>query len=147
MSRFNYSHSLARSSEGLHVCAIQVLAGIHTQLRAEILVVGHAVRCRGRRRSRPALDAAVDDVDRDAEPRGPASGGVGAAGSPVADHHVMAGGLRARGCSPEPKGGFEGERGVGGDEVRVAQDVFAHRPARGPVVVIPAYKRSNLVSV
>ena len=88
----------------------------------------------------------VDDVDRDSESRGPASGGVGAAGSPVADHHIMAGGLRARGCSPEPEGGFEGERGVGRDEVRIAQDVLAHRRARGPVVVIPGYyKRSNLI--
>lgn len=119
------------------------MAGIHTQLRAEILVVGHAVRCRCRRRSRPALNATVDDVDSDAESRGSASGGVGAAWGPVADHHIMAGGLRARGCSPEPEGGFEGERGVGGNEVGIAQDVFAHRPARGPIVVIPVSKRSK----
>lgn len=119
-----------------HVCAIQVLARVDAKLRAKVLVISHAVGRGGTRSSRAALNKAIDDVDRDTEARSAAGCCVAAARAPIAHHNVVAGRFRARCRCPEPKCGLEGNRGVGGHQVRVAQDVATHRCTGSPVVVV-----------
>lgn len=131
----------------LHVCAIQVWARVDAQLRAKVLVICHAVGRAGTCSSRAALNAAIDDVDRDTEARSAAGCCVAAAGAPIVHHNVVAGGFRVRCRCPEPECSLEGDCGVGGHQVRVAQDVATHGCTGSPVVVVPVLMWKSLGAI
>jgi len=89
--------------------------------------------------SSAALQASVDDVRHSAVAWKPPGGDIGGGGSPLRGDDVVGGRLGGLRGHPEPDGGLEGDDGVGGDEIRVVDQIHSNCISALTVVVVPGY--------